>query len=274
MGRAPKTTQRRVPNDAEVAPTEGTDNADPPIHMNDLGHSSRQQAEDRAEELGGDAERLFAKIERNKATAWADNMRLAEVLAGIAEIAMQLSGANSRRGRGYVTRMDGLLKRHAPKLSEERFGALRAALLNIHEHRAEVEAWRADWSENRRQTWLSPITVWREFNKERLDKPRADRRASVAKVQSDDFVQRAAEEVERKHLENRRLRVNALLDCDAKEKAMLLWEACGFDPEEGAAVMAEFAALMERGRPSQEPDGWPVTALREDADDAEEGDVE
>ena len=122
------------------------------------------QEEARANDLAREGEKVaHQRSERTHARTWDDYMHLADILAEISVVALHRSGANSRRGRAYATVMSRLLARRAPKLGDKKRETLRAALLNIHEHRAAVDAWRADWTDHERQTWLSPITVWAKY---------------------------------------------------------------------------------------------------------------
>jgi hypothetical protein len=237
------------------------------LEMISEGLSEQRQAE-HAEELAGDAEKLFVRIERRRKAQWADYMELAAILHDIAETALHLSGANNREGFRYNTTMSRLLAGRAPKLGTDKLRVFRNCLINIHEHRAVIEDWRKTWTVSQQQLWLSPITVWRKYKALFIDAPAETKRTRESDQQKDDYVRNASEALERKNLENRRLRMNALLDCDVKEIAMLIWEACD------AEQIAELVELLQQDRPQSEDDGWPLVVRADgtdsDADDAEE----
>jgi len=152
-----------------------------------------------AESCSDDAEKLFKRIEKKRAALWGEYMQLAELLGRLSVHAMHLSGANGRSGKGYSLEMSRLLERRAPKLGNKKYEVLRAALLNIHENREDVELWRRSWTESQQQTWISPITVWRQYKEARKPKdeaapkaPSPMARASAAVIDLQDEVDRQA----------------------------------------------------------------------------------
>jgi hypothetical protein len=218
-----------------------------------------------AEGLAIAAEKLFESIERSRIKQWKRYLELADKLGPLSQLALRRSGANDRRGWHYSRAMSGLLETHAPKLSDRRLEVLRAALISIYEHRDGIEQWRKTWTLSEQQKWLSPITVWRHYEAKFIKGPAKEKRVSESDQQKTDFVQQAAEAVERKHLENRRLRVNALLDCDDAEIVALIWEV----RDDASGIIA----LLQQGRGARvrEADGWPVEARRPESDDDESG---
>jgi hypothetical protein len=217
-----------------------------------------------AEDRAADAEKLFLRIERHKTKLWKDYLELAAILADIAEVALFLSGANDREGGKYNAAIVRLLASRAPKLANAKFKTLRNSLINIHRHLPDLTAWRADWTENRKQRWLSPITVRAGYKRERLDAPKERKRADEADKQREAFVRRAAETVEEKELENRRLRVNALLDCDNAEIVALIRETRSDED------VADIIARLQEGRPAPVAAGWPLVVRPAAEDEAEE----
>jgi hypothetical protein len=195
------------------------------------------------------------RIERHKAKLWRDYLELGAILADIAEVALYLSGANEREGRTYNDTMGRLLASRAPKLAHAKHKTLRNSLINIHLHRDNLTAWRDGWTENRKQRWLSPITVWAGYKRECLDKPKERKREAETDKQREAFVRRAVEAVEEKELENRRLRVNALADCDNAEIVELIWQSRSNDED-----VADIIARLQEGRPASIADGWPLEA--------------
>jgi hypothetical protein len=219
-----------------------------------------------AEGLAHDAERLFVKIERARRKLWTDYLTLADMLGDLSRLAIRRSGANNRKGSVYARAMSGLLATHAPKLNGNGHAALRAALISINEHRDDVETWRGTWTSGEHQKWQSPITVWRHFEAKFLKDPKGAQRAEQAEQHKADYVRRAAEEVEQKDLENRRLRVNALLDCDNAEVCELIWETRSDED------VADIIARLQEGRPrgTAYAEGWPLVARAAAEDEAEE----
>jgi hypothetical protein len=106
-----------------------------------------------------------ARIEKAYAQAWADYMELAEKLGAVSRIAMRRAGVNRRKGAGYTREMRRLLALKAPKLGEHE--RLRAALLNIHEHRSDFDIWRDQLTDRERERWRSPLTLWDRFDAHR-----------------------------------------------------------------------------------------------------------
>jgi hypothetical protein len=117
--------------------------------------------EARANELAREGDKILRRIERRRVHEWSDWMALADILARISKSAERLSGANGRAGRPYNEAFSRLLHDH--NLGDVRWKQTRAALLNIHEHRAEVEAMRALWSHDQRLKASAPATVWAKF---------------------------------------------------------------------------------------------------------------
>lgn len=216
---------------------------------------TEEQEESRAEKLASEGERLLTKIERTVARTWDDYMKLAGILGEISRLAMRLSGANSRSGRAYSECMSRLLARRAPKLGDGKHERMRAALLNIHENRADLDLWRASWTESQRQSWLSPITVWDRFNARKKQAER-ERGRAVGKTARTDKIVELADGLDRKDRELRRLRDNPFIDMDIHEIAALIRKELGAD-------LPTLIDLLSEPDPEPEADIWPVVAKPE-----------
>jgi hypothetical protein len=124
---------------------------------------SEDEEEAHAEQLARECNRIFLKIDKQQRKTWAEWMQLAERFTGLARSAMRLSGANAREGRGYNECMSRLLRKY--QFGDEKLKQTRAALLNIVDHRAAFEQWRATLTLDQQQNWLHPRTLWNAFDR-------------------------------------------------------------------------------------------------------------
>jgi hypothetical protein len=218
----------------------------------------------KAEKLAREGDRVLKRLERARQKSWEDWMAVADILAAISTVALRLSGANVRGGHNYNACMSRLL--HAHDLGDIRWKQTRAALLNIHENRADIEAMRARWEHDQQLRWQAPTTVWDKFsNRKKADDPRPP-----GKAPSGDRSQKLVDvEMENERLRQEIARLEQLLrqpfdGMDASEAMTLLVEQ--FEPEAWmpAAKQAlaghqdglEAAQAQKRRTPTD--DGWPL----------------
>lgn len=242
-----------------------TDHLSP--NMSPPADSSPERSEEAAAQLlAREADGILKRITRGQARQWSDWLALAEKLAGISLAAMHLSGANQRAGRAYAEMMSHLLAKHA--LGDAKLKQTRAALLNIWEHKAEVEAMRARWDYTQQQKWQSPVTIWDKFShRQKADDPKQ----AQAAPRPSSMPGKLAELQEKLDRANR----YSIADRDTAEVVLLITEL--FDPEQREEIITGLGANRDQpARPRHVPrhhddDGWPLVA-RPTASDSEADD--
>jgi hypothetical protein len=268
--------------------------ADPPSEWTDDAAVPWTEAGEtaRAKELAREGDRILKRLERARLKSWEDWMAIAGILSGISVVAMRLSGANIRSGHNYSQCMSRLL--HAHELGGDRWKQTRAALLNISENRAAVEAMRAKWDHNQQLRWQAPTTVWDKFNdRKKADDPRPAGKASSSGERSQKLVDL---EMENEGLRQEIARLEQLLrnpfdGMDATEAMMLLIEQ--FEPEAWMPAVRQALAGQEapqtadgtadeetpqakpkppRRRRKPVADGWPLEVTK--AAQAESGEAQ
>jgi hypothetical protein len=214
-----------------------------------------------------EAIKILRRLERDRVRAWADWMRLADILFALRRKALHLSGTNFPGSRGYNKVMGELLRNH-PELRNSRVltNQVQAALIGIAEHRAAVEDMRAKWDPADRYKWSAPTTVWDRFRRRKKgDDPRSDEKGA-ARMPPQSQRDRAHElqaQVDGLHEETARLRAvvaERFADLDSQEWAALIRQHLG--PQGISELIAALTAL-DHGKVD---DGWPVEALCDDTD--------
>jgi hypothetical protein len=235
----------------------GFHNVGPPADL-----SPEQTEEAAAERLAKEADGILKRLERARAKSWDDWMAIADRLAGISLAAMRLSGANMRGGRGYNEMMAHLLRKHS--LGDPKWKQTRAALLNIHEHRGDVEAMRAKWDHDQQLKWQAPTTVWDKFShRQKADDPRPRGQSSnrsqilIALQEENDRLKRENEQLQA------RLR-NFFDGLDAADVVTLLVEHYDEEAREKITVGLQESRGIPPGSLGHSDDGWPVTAERDE----------
>jgi hypothetical protein len=172
---------------------------------------------------------------------------------------MRLSGANIRGGRGYNEMMARLLHNHG--LGDSKWKQTRAALLNIHEHRGDVDAMRSRWDHDQLLKRQAPTTVWDKFNKrEKSDDPRPRGKSTSATNRSQILIE-LQEENGRLKQEIARLKAqlrNPFDGLDAAEMVTLLVEQCDQDMREAITAGLTESQRIPPGTTTKRNDNWPV----------------
>jgi hypothetical protein len=197
----------------------------------------------RAEELAKEGDKILRRLEGAQKRGWKDWMALAVILARISKAAERLSGANSRAGRPYNEAFSRLLHDH--NLGDKRWKQTRAALLNIHTHRAEVEAMRERWDHDQRLKASAPATVWAKFQQRSFADDPSRRPAPPPRMPA------RGEEVRYSfaHLDNEEIVAVLVQDVRAPDRLDAI----------GRSLIEQAAVLRPRSRPAPD-DGWPVEA--------------
>lgn len=218
-----------------------------------------------AERLAKETDGILKRLERARQKSWQDWMAIAERLAGISEVAQHLTGANSRAGKPYAGMMSQLLHKH--QLGDKKWKQTRAALLNIWENRAAVEAMRETWRKGGERDevfrWQAPTTVWDKFSKRQKAEDPKQAQAQKPSSANAKLIE-LQDEIDR-------LRRYSIVDLDAAEVVLLIVELFEVEARdeiiEGLAASRDQPAKPRRAPRPRVADGWPVTALRANSAD-------
>jgi hypothetical protein len=172
--------------------------------------------------------------------------------------------------------MNYLLRKHG--LTDVHSSQMRSALLQIAEHRAEIEAMRNSWNADELTKWASPTTVWDKFRAK--DKANDPRKAAAGKTPK---IGKSMKEV----LDDMQAEIDRLTRHVKRLQALLRQPFDGLDPVEIGDLVIEQTdddqrrGVIERlnnweivsGTPAglgsrlQADDGWPLVAARGDSND-------